>query len=562
MYLRLSSKHNSSYLYTMTIKIYFAGFWSGFHERTNPNHEGFFLELFKEVYGCDVAVSSYTDSDILVENTQVGKSLRTSKEWRHTYLYSGESYLREDSAAYSCVLYGQRNNGNIVNVPLYVSYLFCSGKESFVQSNAQGKTTVIPPKGIVTVVSNPHGKFRNSFLNALEKRGIPITYAGNYKNNIGGPFKPQYNSQEFLDYINQFKFIISMENSEEDTYITEKIVHGLLGSSIPVYWGSKQVTNYFNSERIIEVNDVDTAINRMMTMTDEDWLATVNKQPFTEFGKQYSIHTIAKHIRNLIIPKPFPLLTQVYIITNPIFEPARYERCRAMCDSLGLSSDNVTFLCPTYKQLITSDIMKKYIISDLVKNIRPHCGTKKGELSLTLNFRAVYESIVNQYKDGMFLILESDAYSLPTISDFNKCLEHLSHKQWSTINIGSGLDSGSDPFKRLPYLHVPTPYRRVADIRLLSQHEKEDLSAAGDVNRYIRKFHTRCTDAQLFSYGGCKQMYEYMAAEQNYGVPFDYYVIHKTEIDMGFKYYWSAIPYFDQLTNRGLEKSTLQGDRD
>ena len=36
------------------------------------------------------------------------------------------------------------------------------------------------------------------------------------KNNIGGHIKYDYNTPEFLNFVSQYKFIISMENSRED----------------------------------------------------------------------------------------------------------------------------------------------------------------------------------------------------------------------------------------------------------------------------------------------------------------------------------------------------------
>jgi len=542
------------------ILIHFAGFWSGFHDKTNPNHEEFFLELFKEVYGSDVRAGSFEESSILVENTQIYHSLRTAKTWLHTYLYSAESYLRSDAAAYTCVLYGQRNHKNFVNLPLYLTYIFHSKGESFIRENKADTLTKVPEKGVLTVISNSGGHFRNTFLDALERKGVHVTYAGNYKNNIGGPFQPQYNTPEFWEYCKQFKFIISMENSEEDTYITEKITHGLYAGSIPVYWGSKQVSTYINPERFIEVTDRDTAINRIATMTDEEWLRMVNQKPFTEFGSQFTIKHVAKYIRNVINPRPFPLLDQVYIICNPAFEPARYERCKTLCTTLGLSDDNITFLCPTYKHTITPEIMQKYVQEDLIKRLR-HLGTKRGDVSLILNYRAVMESITRNFKkDSTFLILESDVFTLPAIKDLNPCLEHLYGKQWDVINIGSGLDSASDPLKRLSYVDGITPYRNEPNISLFNAQPSEDLSKEGDINRYIRKFMTRCTDAQLWTYNGCTKMYEYMVSNQNYCVPIDYYTFQKTEIDMNFKYYWSTVPYFDQRSNRGMEPSSYQGD--
>jgi hypothetical protein len=437
-----------------------------------------------------------------------------------------------------------------------LAYIVSSHSQSFIEANELGIRTDVPSKDVLAVISNGGGGVRNEFCDALERAGVSVTYAGHYRNNTGGAFQPQYNTPEFRDYVKQFKFILSMENLEEDTYITEKITHGLLAGSIPIYWGSPSVSTYFNSKRFIEVTDRDAAVQRIKTMTDAEWLSMVNERPFTEFGQRYTIQQVASHIRNVITPTSFPLLNRVYIICNPAYEPERYKQCVAMCESLGLI-EHVTFMAPTYKHTISEEHINQYIKTDLVKRLR-RSGTRRSELSLTLNWLAVLEDIVKQYRTGRFLILESDAYALPTITQLNSCLEHLASKQWDVINIGSGLDEGSDPLKRLAYIESPTPYRDAPHRTLLEA--TEDISSAGDVNRYIRKFMTRCTDAQLWSYEGCVKFYQHMRTDENYGVPFDYYLINKTEQDMGFKYYWSTIAYFDQRSNRGLESSTIQND--
>jgi hypothetical protein len=540
-----------------TLYVLFQGFWSGFHERTNPVHEGFFLDLFKDVYKCDIQVGDITNATILVENTQVEQSLRLARPWLHTYLFSGESYLRSDASYYTCVLYGQRTHANRVNVPLFVPYLACQG---LLQESSSSPVTTVPPNQVLAIISNPHGHVRNRVCDAIEQSGIKIVYAGHFRNNIGGSFNAQYNTPEFRDYVRQFKFLLSMENSEEDTYITEKITHGLVANSIPIYWGSKQVSHYFNRERFLELqgpDDIGRMIHTIKTMTDEEWLRRVNEKPFANF---YTLQTIGQQIRNLLYPSPFPHVTQVFIICNPAFEPERYARCRAMCSDMGLTEDHVTFLCPTYKHMMTPEIMAQYVKEDLVRRMR-WIGTKKGELSLTLNWRAVMEHIVMRYRDGTFLILESDAFPLANIGGLNGCLEALKGKRWDAINIGGPNNS---PLGREAFLGPPhrTPYRECPNIPLLMANSAEDLSKEGYQDRFIRKFMTRCTDSQLWSYEGCVTFYQHMITDQNYGVPFDYYLTNKTEMDMNFKYYWSSISYFDQRSNLGLENTVIQGDQD
>ena len=51
---------------------------------------------------------------------------------------------------------------------------------------------------------------------------MTITYAGRYKNNIGKLIPWDYNNANFINYISQFKFIISMENTRYDTELQKK----------------------------------------------------------------------------------------------------------------------------------------------------------------------------------------------------------------------------------------------------------------------------------------------------------------------------------------------------
>jgi hypothetical protein len=548
------------------MKVYCHGFWSGFHERTNAVHELFFIELMKEVYNCDIHIThNINDADILIENTQITHTLRHHKKWVHTYLYSGESYIRADKDEYSCVLYGNRNHKNVVNVPLYVPYYVCSQGEHIITENKKPHITVVPSKDVLVIVSNPGGHVRNQIMEKLEQH-FSVTYAGHYKNNTNGAIPYYYNTPEFKTYVSQFKFILSMENSEEDTYITEKIAHGLVAGSIPIYWGSKRVTDYFHSERILEIqqlSEIDAVIQTMKTMTDQEWLRRVNHDPFTEFGRTYTTKTIANHVKNVIFDRPFPNLTALYMICNPDFEPVRYQRLMEMCQALRLKEHHYKFLCPTYKHTITDTDVQKYVTANTVQKVRA-TPIKKSELSLYLNFKAVWEHIVASYRDGIFLVLEADAFMLPEIRNFNDCLEKLKGKIWSGINISSDGGSTIDFQPSHSFTDGILPYRDYlssAEKIRLEQNCIEDLSTPQDKDvRFMRKYHTRCTDSQLWSYRGCCQMLEEMRKDPTCNIPLDYYIIQKLESNMSIKYYWSDETYFDQASNRGLERSTIQQD--
>ncbi len=540
------------------LKLFFNGFWSGFHDGTNAVNDKFFITLMKQVYNEDIIIGNLEDSDILIENTQITKSYRDYKSWKHTYLFSGESYIHPDKDKYSCVLYGQRSHNNIINCPLYLPYIYSSFDEKLIMENTVNNRSDIPSKDMLVIISNSGGYMRNSIIENFGKE-FNITFAGHYKNNIGGALPYYYNSKEFLDYVSQFKYIISMENSEEEIYITEKIMHGMLAKTIPIYWGSKRVTNYFNNERFFEITDeasIDRTINSIKNMSNIDWLNKVNKPIFTNFGSSFNINKLAKYIKNLIFDKNYSLLTHTYALCNKDFEPERFNRLNKMfINEMNLTENNFTFISPSFKHLITDDMMKKHITYHFVQNVR-RLPMKKAELSLFLNFKAVLEEINYMFRDGIFLLLESDAFCLSAIKDFNLCLDMLKNKDWSGINIGTGDSSG------LQFCNADLPYRKIhdLDINLINQNSKEDLSCKDDTVRFIRKFHTRCTDSQLFSFKGCEKLLNYLNTETNYGAPFDYYLIQLLETHMDYKYYWSNISYFNQTSNSGIDRSTIQLD--
>ena len=110
------------------MKIFFNGWFSGFLDKTNPGvNVDFFLELFKNVYGETCEIGNLEESDILCEFDMLldcqGTLIRY-KKWKQTYLFNGESNMRCNSNEYDVVLWGERNYDNVINVPLFVPYIY------------------------------------------------------------------------------------------------------------------------------------------------------------------------------------------------------------------------------------------------------------------------------------------------------------------------------------------------------------------------------------------------------------------------------------------------------
>jgi len=67
-------------------------------------------------------------------------------------------------------------------------------------------------------------------------------------------YKSCYNSIELLNVFHQYKFILCLENSYQDGYITEKIFNCFFSKSLPLYKGATDINKFFNQESFIDLN--------------------------------------------------------------------------------------------------------------------------------------------------------------------------------------------------------------------------------------------------------------------------------------------------------------------
>ena len=96
-------------------------------------------------------------------------------------------------------------------------------------------------------------------------------------------------SQDFFDYISQYKFVICGENSDMEQYITEKIFHGYLSNTIPIYWGTKYAKTIFHPNSFIYLENTDqqsylNLLNNVIEIdnNNEKWLSIVNSPVFID----------------------------------------------------------------------------------------------------------------------------------------------------------------------------------------------------------------------------------------------------------------------------------------
>lgn len=78
-----------------------------------------------------------------------------------------------------------------------------------------------------------------------------VSSFGSLLNNTG----IRVNKNNKQDIQSKCKFSLIIESVDTDGFITEKLVHAMKAGSIPIYFGTSKVTEYFNPKRFINAND-------------------------------------------------------------------------------------------------------------------------------------------------------------------------------------------------------------------------------------------------------------------------------------------------------------------
>jgi hypothetical protein len=509
------------------MKIYFNAFWGGFFDGTNPVDVRFFLELFKKVFDEECLVGTLENSDVLCE-TMFSDSVLYSKTWKTSIYFSGEARRSHDK--YDLILCGERNHDNIVNCPLFVPFLWC--RNGITRLENATPITEVPQQQVVAIISNPNGQVRNSLLTTLEEEGIQIIYGGSYRNNIGCKFPGEYCSPDVLSFISQFKFVISMENSYVDTYITEKICSGFLSNTIPIYWGTREVSNYFNQDRFIYMDPSNPmeAITKIKELDADPkkWLSCVNQPIFKGGSLWRTVDDIARDCKAILRPCPlFPHVKQIYFICNKRYEPERYNTLVEMTRRLSIEPHMHTFLAPTWGSEISTELYNTHVRRTLDNMLPWWNGQEKLKpniLSIILNYKAVFEDIVKRYSSSdMIITFESDIFPIESaLEKLPRFLRFCYTNTWGSVHFGYGTKCKDD--SGLPI-----------------------LASDGEFS-LIRHFNTRCTDTLLWRTNTIEKILNYMNETEEYSEPFDHYLCRYFETREQNDHSWSSHVFFKQAS--------------
>jgi hypothetical protein len=236
------------------LKVDFCDFWPNFVKTDN-----YFFNLLSTKY--DVAISEKPD---VVFYSGFGKEAKKYEGPIRVY-YTGENRrpnMEECDYSFSFDYDEYPENYRLPLWALFINWFNVPHSEErdisylvplqdlLLRSNVERKT-----KFCNFVFSNVAGK-RGQILNEIA-RFKRVDCAGNMMNNMGWKIPGRGDQKHKIDFIRDYRFTIAAENSAFPGYTTEKILHPLSVGSIPIYWGSNRVSEDFNKDAFICVDDFD-----------------------------------------------------------------------------------------------------------------------------------------------------------------------------------------------------------------------------------------------------------------------------------------------------------------
>lgn len=243
------------------LKINFTDFWPH-HNKT----DNYFYNLLQSNY--DLVIDENPD---LLFYSSFGHDYLNYKCTR--IFYTGENIRPDFTACDFAFSFDFISNTKHFRLPLYSIYIDHHNMlPKLEQKKTREEVTKIwkaKTKFCCMVVSNPNCAKRVKFFKHLQTYK-PVDSGGGVLNNVGGRVADK------VEFIKDYKFVISFENSNQNGYTSEKIMEPILQDCIPIYWGNKLVNKDFNSERFIDYHQFESEedlIKRILEIDQNDDLA-------------------------------------------------------------------------------------------------------------------------------------------------------------------------------------------------------------------------------------------------------------------------------------------------
>ena len=213
------------------------------------------------------------------------RNLQYSKDKCIKIFHTGENRRPENYDCHYAMTFDHNPNPWHYRLPGYALVPFFYKKFEFTHIFNAHNIKHLKTKFCVFIHRNPNNNVRNAVFHELCKYK-KVDSAGPLFNNIGHVISPDYDAK--LDFIKDYKFVLSFENSPHPGYVTEKIMDGFYVNSVPIYWGSSTVDIDFNEASFINAGNFDSMesfINYVIKIDNDDTLYNnIISQPKLKHG--------------------------------------------------------------------------------------------------------------------------------------------------------------------------------------------------------------------------------------------------------------------------------------
>lgn len=247
------------------VKVKYVDFWPGFQPETYYIHK----MLLKCGYNI---IIDELNPDLVIGSVFGNQIFNWSHKTR--IFYTGENIKPDFNRCDYFMGFEFSDDERILRLPIYQLH-WGNAKPEERQFFFEKKLTDNRNKFCAFIHSNTNATKRNEFLFKLSNYK-KVDSGGMAFNNIG------YRVENKLEWLKDYKFCMCFENFSEYGYLTEKLLEGMMGGCIPIYWGSNSCKEEFNQKSFLNWHDFENdeqLINKIIELDQND---EIYKQMYSE----------------------------------------------------------------------------------------------------------------------------------------------------------------------------------------------------------------------------------------------------------------------------------------